>query len=204
MTQPRAGWYPDPSDPSRQRYFDGTAWTENYANVGAAPPLPAQPANPGMSTGVKVLLVVGALIVAVIAFGSIGNSGKSSSPSSGTGGTTGSLYTTPTTTSSGFTPGQDNALAKAKLYLSMGGFSKQGLIQQLEMGDHFSTADATFAVQHLEATGDVDWNAEAVKKARQYLNMTGFSLDGLIQQLEDGDHFTPSQAQYGANAAYGR
>lgn len=200
MTTP--GWFPDPSDPSRQRYFDGRVWTDNYAPVGPPAQPVAPPPKPGVSTGVKVLVGLGAAALAVVVLGSIANSGKSSSPSSGTGGITGAVDSAPTTTRSGFTPGQDNAIAKAKLYLSMGGFSKEGLINQLEMGDRFSEADATFAVQHLEATGEVNWNAEAVKKARQYLNMTGFSLDGLINQLEMGDKFTPAQAQYGANTAY--
>ena len=46
MTQPAAGWFPDQSDPSRLRYFDGRAWTEQYANVGGPPPVPAQPTKP--------------------------------------------------------------------------------------------------------------------------------------------------------------
>jgi hypothetical protein len=34
-----AGWYPDPQDPSRQRYWDGSAWSEaTQAAPGAAPP----------------------------------------------------------------------------------------------------------------------------------------------------------------------
>ena len=30
---PRAGWYPDPSDPQKQRYWDGTQWTEHTADL---------------------------------------------------------------------------------------------------------------------------------------------------------------------------
>lgn len=29
---PPAGWYPDPQDSSRQRYWNGTAWTEHTAD----------------------------------------------------------------------------------------------------------------------------------------------------------------------------
>jgi hypothetical protein len=28
---PQAGWYPDPDESARQRYFDGANWTQNYA-----------------------------------------------------------------------------------------------------------------------------------------------------------------------------
>jgi hypothetical protein len=35
-SQTPAGWYPDPSMPSTQRYWDGQQWTENLAPMGAA------------------------------------------------------------------------------------------------------------------------------------------------------------------------
>lgn len=34
--QAPAGWYPDPSGSPRQRYFDGTNWTEHYHDEAAA------------------------------------------------------------------------------------------------------------------------------------------------------------------------
>ncbi|SHW33092.1 Protein of uncharacterised function (DUF2510) [Mycobacteroides abscessus subsp. abscessus] len=30
--KPTAGWYPDPSGSPRQRYFDGSNWTDNYSD----------------------------------------------------------------------------------------------------------------------------------------------------------------------------
>jgi uncharacterized RDD family membrane protein YckC len=33
-----AGWYPDPEQPGQQRYWDGTAWTENRQPVAAGGP----------------------------------------------------------------------------------------------------------------------------------------------------------------------
>jgi Host cell surface-exposed lipoprotein/Protein of unknown function (DUF2510) len=199
MTAP--GWFPDPSDPSRQRYFDGKAWTENYAPIGAPTTASGQPAKPGMSIGMKIGLGVGAAVLALIVLGSIGDSDKTSSSSSKTGAMTSTVDVTPTITRSGFTPAQDNAIAKAESYLGFTGFSKQGLIKQLEY-DQFSTTDATFAVEHTQATGGVEWNDQAVKKAKSYMGFTWFSLSGLIDQLKY-DGFTPSQAQYGASAAYG-
>ncbi|MUL81266.1 MULTISPECIES: Ltp family lipoprotein [unclassified Mycolicibacterium] len=200
MTAP--GWFPDPSDPSRQRFFDGTVWTESYALLGQTPPVPGQPGRQGISTGGKVLLGVGAAVLASLAFGAFGSSHNNALSSASGGGAMPTADYVPTTTKSGFTPGEDNAIAKAKVYLNMGGLSKKGLIHQLEF-EKFSTADATFAVQQLESTGEADWNAQAVAKAKQYLNMTGFSRDGLVHQLESGDAFTPSEAQYGASQAYG-
>jgi hypothetical protein len=90
---------------------------------------------------------------------------------------------------------QQNAVRKAQSYLEIAGFSRQGLIEQLEYDD-FSTEDATFAVDSIT----VDWNGQAVKKAKSYLDISGFSRSGLIDQLVY-DGFTPAQAAYGvANA----
>jgi hypothetical protein len=96
MTAP--GWYPDPSDPTRRRYFDGEAWTENYAPLGAPPPAVGQSAKRGMSTGLKIGLGVGAAALALIALGSIGNSDTTSSSSSTTVTVTRTADATPTTT----------------------------------------------------------------------------------------------------------
>lgn len=96
---------------------------------------------------------------------------------------------------------QKNAVRSARQYLSMTGFSRDGLIAQLssEFGDGYAVADATAAVDSL----DVDWNENAARSARQYLNMTGFSCNGLVEQLSSdaGDKYTQSQARYGAQAA---
>lgn len=34
---PPAGWYPDPSDETRQRYWDGETWTDHTAAAGVQP-----------------------------------------------------------------------------------------------------------------------------------------------------------------------
>ena len=82
MTAP--GWFPDPSDPTRLRYFDGKVWTEQYAASGAATSTIGQAPRTGMSKGMKTGLVVGAAALALIALGSIFNGGKTSSSSSKT------------------------------------------------------------------------------------------------------------------------
>ena len=94
-----------------------------------------------------------------------------------------------------------NAVRSAKQYLSISGFSRDGLIEQLssDAGDGYEIGDATFAVDSLNN----DWNSEAVRSAKQYLSISGFSCDGLIEQLSSsaGDKYTVSQATYGAQQA---
>ncbi|WP_080459131.1 Ltp family lipoprotein [Roseovarius sp. A-2] len=96
---------------------------------------------------------------------------------------------------------QKNAVRSANSYLSMTGFSRDGLIAQLSSpyGDGYSVADATAAVNSLS----VDWNEQAARSAQQYLSMMGFSCNGLIEQLSSdaGDKYTNSQASYGARQA---
>ena len=91
---------------------------------------------------------------------------------------------------------QEQAIKSAKSYLDMSGFSRAGLIQQLssDAGDGYSKADATFAVDHVNA----DWKKEAVESAESYLAMGGFSRQGLIDQLSSpaGEQFTRAQAEY--------
>ncbi|WP_136066615.1 Ltp family lipoprotein [Modicisalibacter radicis] len=96
---------------------------------------------------------------------------------------------------------QKNAVRSAKQYLSVQGFSREGLVQQLssDSGDGYEVTDATVAVDSL----NIDWNKQAVKSAKQYLSIQGFSCKGLIEQLSSsyGDKYTASQATYGAKQA---
>jgi hypothetical protein len=202
------GWYPDPAGGPGYRYWNGITWGE-VAAVGVGQsghslqPTELQNAKPGLSKGAKIGFGIGAFAIAIVTIGSIGNNDKGSSPSPGSPGGIASrtAIAPPTTIDSGFTPAQDNAIAKAESYLDYSAFSKQGLILQLEY-DKFTTADATFAVAHIESTGGVDWREQAVRKAKSYMDYSAFSLDGLIRQLEY-DKFTLSEAQYGARTAYG-
>ena len=83
--------------------------------------------------------------------------------------------------------------------MKLKGFSRQGLIDQLSSsaGDDYEVADATIAVDSLNE----DWNAQAVRSAKDYLELTSFSCKGLIEQLSSsaGDKFTVAEATYGAN-----
>ncbi|WP_413479254.1 Ltp family lipoprotein [Serratia proteamaculans] len=116
---------------------------------------------------------------------------------------TAALFVVAPTWAGDLTGPQNNAVRSAKQYLSMTGFSRNGLIQQLssDAGDGYEISDATVAVDSL----NIDWNQEAVKSAKQYLSMMGFSCKGLIQQLSSsaGDKYTVDQATYGAKQAGG-
>lgn len=109
-------------------------------------------------------------------------------------------YVAPTLSES-LTGPRSNAVRSAKQYLSLQGFSRSGLIEQLssDYGDGYDVADATAAVDSL----NIDWNEQAVRSAKQYLSIQGFSCQGLIQQLSSsaGDGYTVSQATYGAQQA---
>jgi Protein of unknown function (DUF2510) len=73
---PLAGWYPDPSDPSAQRWWDGTRWSAEYvrpaAHVAAADV--AAPLTPGPSghRGLIVALVAAGCVIALLIATSIG------------------------------------------------------------------------------------------------------------------------------------
>lgn len=92
------------------------------------------------------------------------------------------------------TVGQQNALAKAKSYLSHSAFSYSGLIDQLKY-EGFSEDEATYGAANCGA----DWNEQAAKKAQSYMSHSSFSRQRLIDQLKY-EGFTQAQAEYGVSA----
>jgi hypothetical protein len=107
----------------------------------------------------------------------------------------------PTHTAPAPTMGQQQALASAQDYLSMGdGFSRLGLIDQLSSSaEGYSLADATWAADHTGA----NWYKQAVLSAKSYLQTEHFSRQGLIDQLSSSAvKFTVDQATYAANQVY--
>ena len=102
------------------------------------------------------------------------------------------------------TAGQENALRAAEDYIDLRGSRRRASSSncRLRQAKGFSRADATFAANHI----DVDWNAEAVRRRRDYLDLSAFSpKSGLIEQLSSsaGDQFTRAQAEYAADKVYG-
>ena len=62
------------------------------------------------------------------------------------------------------------------------------------MYEQFSSADATFAVNHIT----VNWDQQAAGSAKDYMSSVGgFSCGSMVQQLEY-DKYTPAQASFGA------
>ena len=131
------------------------------------------------------------LLVFTLAFGLTAclDETSSSNPNSG------SSQSTPSNDDNA-TTGERMALASAKNYLNTMGFSKKGLIEQLEF-EGYTTQEATYAVNNCGA----DWMEQAVRVAKNYLDTMSFSKQGLIEQLEY-EGFTSQEAAYGAEEAY--
>lgn len=89
------------------------------------------------------------------------------------------------------------ALDKAESYANDMNMSKQGVYEQLtsEYGEKFSTQAAQYAIDHLT---DVDWNANALAKARSYQSDMSMSPEAIRDQLtsDSGEKFTPDEANY--------
>lgn len=101
------------------------------------------------------------------------------------------IPTQPEETQPPVTVGQQNALRKARSYLSHTAFSYKRLIEQLEF-EGFTHDEAVYGVDNCGA----DWMEQAVKCAERYLSHTAFSRVRLIEQLEF-EGFTHEQAVYG-------
>lgn len=95
--------------------------------------------------------------------------------------------------------GQTTAEKSAKQYLKIMPFSKQGLIDQLSSpyGSGFTVEEATAAVDKLEQDSLVDWNEQAIKYAKRYIDLKPFSRQGLLRQLSSkyGAQFTKEQSE---------
>lgn len=92
---------------------------------------------------------------------------------------------------------QKNALKKAKSYAKNMHMSKQGIFDQLtsEYGEGFAEADAQYAIDNLEG---IDWNTNALAKAKTYYNSMNMSKSAVFEQLisDYGEQFTQAEAQY--------
>ena len=102
--------------------------------------------------------------------------------------------TTPSAAASA-TGERQKALVSAQNKLGQMAYSRQWLIAELQ-NDGFSAEDATWAVDNCS----VDWNDQAYRKAKEYLTLTTFTHEGMVDQLKF-EGFTQAQAEYGATKA---
>jgi len=145
------------------------------------------------------LLVVVLIIIFSSATGSSDSDSKDSSSTNSTSQVSSSNSTvSKASSSSSKTPVQyTNALVKAKTYANSMDMSEAGVKQQLtsSAGEGFSEAAANYAIQHL--TG-VNWNKNALAKAKSYQDDQAMSTSSIREQLTSsaGEQFTESQAEY--------
>lgn len=212
---PKPGWYPDPENPSTQRYWDGSKWSsqEKKSQPPGKPPKGSGRGVVATYRGWPMWVQIGLpILVLIIVIGAIAGGGEESDDSSDSGAkqepatqakpkpvqesvqdkpAPKPVESKPTVTAS-----QENAVEAAESYLGSSAFSESGLAEQLKF-EGFSSADAQYAVTHVS----VDWNEQAVEAAKGYLDSSSFSESGLVEQLEF-EGFTQSQAEYGVSKAY--
>jgi hypothetical protein len=213
MTEPTpAGWYPDPQNSGQQRYWDGNAWTDNFAPGSAvAAPAAAVAKKPFYK---RTWFMVVAVLIGLAAIGSMIDGSPTEAPESSPSAAESTPQPADTEAEPAvaapepepepepveepagpaLTMGQQQAVGKAQDYLDFAAFSRKGLIDQL-VYEGFSEADATFAVDYIAP----DWNEQAAKKAQDYIDMSSFSRQGLIDQLVY-EGFTQAQAEFGVKA----
>jgi hypothetical protein len=135
------------------------------------------------------------VIFALLVIGSVAGGNTSTDSPGQISPSTNTTTTTPdSSTSSNETAGQANAVRTAKNYLDYAGFSRSGLIKQLQF-EGYSASDAAYGVDAQNA----NWNEQAVRTAKNYLDYSGFSRSGLIKQLQF-EGYSASEAAYGASA----
>lgn len=214
MTEPTpAGWYPDPENSGQQRYWDGNAWTQNFA-PGSTPAAAAVPAAAKKPFYKRTWFIVVAVLIGLAGVGSMIDGSPSEAPEQAPSANESTQRPADTEAAPAvaapepepepepveepaepdMTMGQKQAVGTAESYLDFAAFSRKGLIEQL-VYEGFSEADATFAVDYIAP----DWNEQAAKMAQSYIDMSSFSRQRLIDQLVY-EGFTEAQAEYGVKA----
>ena len=207
---------PNPISPQRSPdglwEWNGTEWVAVPQPSVAVSPTPVKKSHlvRNIVIGVVALIVVGASLSAMASGSTTSTADKKPGPvaaatvaptTAPTKAPTAAPKATAVPAGPTLTNAQQNAARAAQQYLSISGFSRQGLIDQLSSsaGDGYSVQDATVAVDSLK----VDWNAEAAQSAKAYMKISPFSCSGLIDQLDSsaGDQYTVAQATYGAQQA---
>ncbi|EIW13157.1 hypothetical protein KCA1_2185 [Lactiplantibacillus pentosus KCA1] len=89
------------------------------------------------------------------------------------------------------------ALKKAQSYARHMDMSEAGVREQLasSYGENFTPEAVTYAMEHLEG---IDWEANALAKAKSYQKNMAMSTESIREQLisDYGEQFTSEQADY--------
>lgn len=72
MPETPQGWFTDPHQPTQQRWWDGTQWTQHTAPLGQAPVVAAEAPKAKSSTRAVVLLVAGVVLLITLLSRSLG------------------------------------------------------------------------------------------------------------------------------------
>jgi hypothetical protein len=193
--------WPQPGGQYQQGPPPGYGAPLGYGPPQALPRKPHRVRNTILAIAGAIVLII---IVASVASAGKDNTAAGSSPRSvATSRAPSQADTTPSPAAHAapqYTPEQHQAVEAAEQYLQMGGFSRLGLIQQLDSssGNGFPESVAKFAVRHVK----VNWDRQAAEAAKGYMQQGGFSYSSMVQQLDSpyGNDFTYRQAVYGAKA----
>lgn len=240
---PPAGWYPDPEDAARRRYWDGAQWTTHASPTDAAATVPLQGAGAGtrgdatppaevMSGGAAavaagrglprlkwwqwVLIGLGVLVLLSILINAVSGGSGSADASRDEPVAVVEQDDEPTAepepvdTSVAVPDVTGMTVADARAAIEAAGLT---IAIDAAAGDDWlivshspsgsDTADPGAAVTVVaEAPEPVYTLAQenAIRKAQSYLDFTGFSRQGLIEQLEF-EGFSTEEATFGADNA---
>ena len=195
-----AGWYPDPQAEGQQRYWDGNAWTEHQAPVAQAQQ-PGQSTQPAWSAPQQSgafgqaapvaakqkkpfwrrtwVLVTAGVLVAFIAIESASGSGDTADKSA-----------------------KDNHNAKtAQHRKSDTAVAAQPTPDVTPAADPSPTKKPEPSKTPKPTPSFTTSQEQAIGSAKDYLDFSAFSRDGLIQQLSSkyGDGFSKADAIFAVN-----
>lgn len=142
------------------------------------------------------LLIIIVVVVGASSMGGLSDSSNSSSSEKSSKTATKSSISKKSNVPSEYT----SALNKAKEYASSMDMSEQAVSEQLtsKSGEGFTEKAAQYAMKNL---GNVNWNKNALNKAKSYASDMDMSKKGIEDQLSSssGEKFTEAQAQYAVN-----